>query len=159
MNRIFFFFFNQFLSRHPRHQFSASPIYTVTFLDTTETLVTSSAGCTWIKCFFHVRTSNNSKFLYRRKMLYICKCNRAYKPSCKVEQCPTMQGHLKRGCCIHLCKISHPGSNRVLHFSVNIVDTLTHISLASYFWDIGKQYSPKTQRLIWGYSVCLQEFH
>ena len=39
-------FFNRFLSRHPRHQFSAAPIFTVTFLGTTETLVTSPVG--WI---------------------------------------------------------------------------------------------------------------
>ena len=31
---------------------------------------------------------------------------------------------------------------------------LTHLSLASLLWDIGKQYSP-----IWGYSVCLENFH
>ena len=31
---------------------------------------------------------------------------------------------------------------------------LTHLSLASLLWDIGK-----TRRPIWGYSVCLQEFH
>ena len=41
-----FAFFHPFLSRHPRHRFSASPIFTVTFLGTTETLVTSPAGWT-----------------------------------------------------------------------------------------------------------------
>ena len=41
--RGFFAFFHQFLSLHPRHQFSASPIFTVTFLGTTETLVISPA--------------------------------------------------------------------------------------------------------------------
>ena len=37
-------FFNRFLFRHPRQQFSASPIFTVTFPGTTKTLVTSPAG-------------------------------------------------------------------------------------------------------------------
>ena len=32
--------------------------------------------------------------------------------------------------------------------------SLTHLSLASLFWDIGR-----TRRPIWGYSVCLDEFH
>ena len=40
-------FFNRFLARHPSYQFSASPIFTVIFLGTTETLVTSPAG--WFK--------------------------------------------------------------------------------------------------------------
>ena len=39
-----FVFFNRFLSRYPRHQFLASPIFTVTFLKTTEPQVTSLAG-------------------------------------------------------------------------------------------------------------------
>ena len=41
----FFAPFHRFLSRHPRHRFSASPIFTATFLGITETLVTSPAGC------------------------------------------------------------------------------------------------------------------
>ena len=43
MNRKFGLF-NRFLSRHLRHRFSVSPVFTVTFLGTTETLVTSPAG-------------------------------------------------------------------------------------------------------------------
>ena len=36
---------------------------------------------------------------------------------------------------------------------------LTHISLASFLWDIGKHNRPQMWRPIWGYSVCVQEFH
>ena len=40
---------------------------------------------------------------------------------------------------------------------------LTHLSLASLLWDIGKQHSPRCdaaeRRPIWGYSVCTEKFH
>ena len=32
--------------------------------------------------------------------------------------------------------------------------TLTHISQASFLWEIGKQKGPRKWRPIWGYSVC-----
>ena len=42
-------------------------------------------------------------------------------------------------------------------------DQLTHLSLASLLWDIGKQHSPtgrrRKRRPIWGYPVCLEKFH
>ena len=43
-------------------------------------------------------------------------------------------------------------------------DFLTHISLAAFLRDIGKQHSPRcdaTERWhpIWGYSVCLEKVH
>ena len=40
--------FHQFLSRHPRNWFSASPIFTVYFIGITKSLVTSPAGCSCI---------------------------------------------------------------------------------------------------------------
>ena len=57
-----FVHFNQYLSRHTRHQFSASPIFTVTFLGSTETLVTSPAG--WSNDIQTERRLNMDIFLF-----------------------------------------------------------------------------------------------
>ena len=38
-------------------------------------------------------------------------------------------------------------------------DCLTHLSLASLLWDIGKQYSPRCDAAECGYSVCLEKIY
>ena len=49
--------------RHPRHQLSASPIFTVTFGGTTETLVTSPAGCITRKTDHHLLNNLDNTLL------------------------------------------------------------------------------------------------
>ena len=51
------------------------------------------------------------------------------------------------------------GSNWFSINNINLWSVLTHISLASHFWDIGKQCRPRTRRLIRVYTVCSQDFY
>ena len=66
-----YLFFNQFLSRQPRHQFSASMIFTITFLGTMEALVMSPAWCKGPSCLLDCHFYISKISLQKQKSIQI----------------------------------------------------------------------------------------